>query len=112
MRKIKSFNNFKINESSETGDIELYRLVCVGKGEKLVVDTENPGKYYFKNEEDVNTDVLNKKGNEYHIITVVTDMSNIDHTASADESEEHGCECIVLNDETKATIKKIEPLED
>lgn len=129
MKKIKSFNNFRINEDvnevdaldvesefdteiehdEKSGKIELYRLVAVGEGEHLVVDTENPGKYYFRNEEDANTDVLSKQGKEYHVIKVVTDGSNIDDAASKAESEKHGCECVVLKDESKAEIQNIEP---
>ena len=94
----------RINES-----VNLYRLVSVGENEDLVVDTEDPGKYYFKSESDINKEALSKKGKEYHVIEVETDDSNIDDSLSEQESEKQGCECVVLKDGTKAKIKSITP---
>lgn len=105
------FNQF-INESTKINEsINLYRIVAVGSGEDLVVDTKNPGKYYFKNESDIDVDVLKKKGDEYHIIKVKTDSSNIDEDLSKVESEKHGCECVVLKDDSKVEYEGTEPFE-
>jgi uncharacterized protein (UPF0128 family) len=106
---VKKFSQF-INESASES-INLYRLVAVGEGEDLVVDTKTPGKYYFKNESDINTDVLKKKGEEYHVIKVKTDSSNIDEELSRIESEKHGCECVVLKDESQVEYEGTEPFQ-
>jgi len=109
---VKKFSQF-INESTSTNEsVDLYRLVAVGQGEDLVVDTKTPGKYYFKNESDINTDVLKKKGEEYHVIKVKTDSSNIDEEMSKVESEKHGCECVVLKDESKVEYEGTEPFQN
>lgn len=108
--KIKRFKDSFINES-KSGDITLYRLVAVGDGEDLVVDTKNPGKFYFKNKKDIDTDVIKKQSNEYHVIKVVTDKSNIDDELSLVESDIHNCDCVVLVDDSKVEIKGIEPFE-
>jgi hypothetical protein len=107
--EVKKFSEF-INESEKINEsVELYRLVAVGPEEDLVVDTDNPGKYYFKNEHDINPDVLKKKGEEYHVIKVTTDESNIDEELSKEESAKHGCECVVLKDDSKVEYEGSEP---
>jgi len=105
--KITKFGQF-INEEV-SNPIDLYRLVAVPEGEKLVVDTENPGKYYFKNKKDADISVLSNPGKEYHIIKVTTSKSNIDEDLSAIESETQGCDCVVLKDDSEVEIENIEP---
>lgn len=104
------FSKFKMMEEVDT-KLVLYRLVAVGPDEHLVVDTKNPGKYYFKNEKDVTTEVLKKKGEEYHVIKVTVSSSNIDEDLSKIESEKHGCECVVLTDDSKVEYEGTEPFE-
>lgn len=99
-----------INESKINESVTLYRIVPVPAGESLVVDTDSPGKYYFKDKSDVKPDVLTKKGLEYFIVEVETDSSNIDDVLSEEESEEHGCKCVVLSDDSKAEVKQITKL--
>jgi hypothetical protein len=104
--RIKRFNESKINESTAI----LYRLVSVPQGEHLVVNTKDPGKYYFKSEGDVDPTVLdNHQGGELHIIKVETDASNIDDSASNQESDKNGCDCVVLKDSSDAEIVEITP---
>lgn len=107
---VKKFSNF-IKENNTT-TIDLYRLVAVGEGESLVVNTKTPGKYYFKNESDINTDVLKKKGEEYHVIKIKTSESNIDEEMSRLESEKHGCECVVLKDDSQVEYEGTEPFQN
>lgn len=108
---VKKFSQF-INESTSTNElVDLYRLVAVGEGEDLVIDTKTPGKYYFKNDSDIKTEVLKKEGEEYHVIKVKTDSSNIDEELSKVESEKHGCECVVLRDESKVEYEGTEPFQ-
>ena len=102
--RIKKFNE-SINEN-----IVLYRLISVPKGEPLVIDIENPGKFYFQNESDINPDVLGENEGEYHMIKVHTTSDNIDEEASEKESEIHKCKCIVLRDDSKSEIDLIKPL--
>jgi hypothetical protein len=105
--KIKRFNESTqpINEN-----VVLYRLVSVPQGEPLVVDTENPGKYYFQSESDIKPDVLGENGGEYHVIKVNTTSDNVDKEASERESETHKCKCVVLKDDSKVEIDMISPL--
>jgi hypothetical protein len=99
-----------INESQKVNEsVELYRLVAVGPDEDLVINTDNPGKYYFKSEMDVKPEVLSKKGEEYHIIKITTDESNIDEELSREESEKHGCECVVLKDDAQVEYEGTNP---
>lgn len=108
--KIRRFNeSFQpINESVST----LYRLVSVPKGEPLVVDTLNPGKYYFVNKNAIDTSLIDNDG-DLHVIKVTTPSSNIDSEASELESRESGKgignAIVVLKDDSKATIENIEP---
>lgn len=109
--EVRKFTQF-INESKSVNEsVKLFRLVAVGHGEDLVVDTKNPGKYYFKKESDLDTEVLKKKGEEYHIIKVTTDSSNIDEELSKEESGKHGCECVVLKDDSKVEYEGSEPFD-
>jgi len=108
MSDILPFYKFKIMEEIDT-KLVLYRLVAVESDEPLVVDTKNPGKYYFKNEKDVTTEVLKKKGDEYHIIKVTVSSSNIDEDLSKEESQKHGCDCVVLKDDSKIEYEGTEP---
>ena len=79
---VKKFTDF-IKESVKINEkIELYRLVSVGNDEDLVIDVDNPGKYYFKDEGDIKPEVLKKQSGNYHIIKVTTDESNIDEELS------------------------------
>lgn len=104
--KIRRFNESiqSINEN-----VTLYRLVSVPKGEPLVVDTENPGKFYFKSENDIDTSVMKDKPGDIHVIKVNTTSDNIDKEKSELESELHNCKCVVLKDDSKADIAYIEP---
>ena len=104
------FNQF-INESNKINEsVELYRLVSIGSDEDLVIDTKNPGKYYFASESDIDKDVLKKKGDEYHVIKIRTDNSNIDDELSKEESKKHGCNCVVLKDDSKVEFQGTTPL--
>lgn len=112
MKNVNSFDKFvkRLNESNLVNEsVTLYRLVSVGNNEPLVVDTKKPGKYYFQSEKDMDIDVLKKKGQEYHVLTVETDSNNIDQVASEEESSKHGCKCVVLKNETGAKLVKTEP---
>jgi len=115
MAIIRSYDRFKkgskINESSND-PVTLYRVVAVGDGEPLVVDTKSPGKYYFRHQEEINLDALKKRSNEYHVIEVNTTESNIDEELSEIESEKNGCECVVLKSETAVAVMGITPLND
>jgi hypothetical protein len=103
--KIKRFNESNsINEN-----VTLYRLVSVPKGEKLVVDVENPGKFYFQSESDINPSVLGDKSGDLHVIKVQTTSDNIDQEKSEAESGSHNCKCVVLKDDSKAEVALIEP---
>jgi hypothetical protein len=107
------FNQFiKENYDSdvESNTVELYRVVGVPSGESLVINTKNPGLYYFRNEEDIDTDVLSKDGDEYHVIKVKTTESNIDEELSAQESEKQGHDCVVLKDDSSVTYDGSTPL--
>jgi hypothetical protein len=108
MNDILTFGSFRMVESVDT-KLVLYRLVAVESDEPLVVDTKNPGKYYFKNEKDVTTEVLKKKGEEYHVIKVSVSSSNVDEDLSKEESEKHGCDCVVLKDDSKVEYEGTEP---
>jgi len=107
--KIKRFNESTqpINEN-----VVLYRLVSVPEGEPLVVDTENPGKYYFQDESDIKPEVLGEHGGDYHVIKVHTTSDNIDEEASEAESEKHNCKCVVLKDDSQVEIDMITPLKN
>ena len=109
--EVKSFTKF-INEGKIYESVTLYRAVAVGEGEDLVVDTKNPGKYYFKNKSDVDPSILSKVGTEYHIVEVTTDEGNIDEELSRLESEKNGCDCVVLIDDTDVGLDSITPLKD
>jgi len=102
--KIKKFNESIVNEN-----VNLYRLVCVPKGEPLVVNTENPGRFYFQSESEIDPSVLDGKTGDLHVIQIKTTSDNIDESESEIESEAHGCKCVVLKDDTHAEVEKIEP---
>ena len=103
--KIKKFNESNsINEN-----VTLYRLVSVPKGEKLVVDIENPGKFYFQKESEIDPSVLKNKSGDLHVIKVQTTSDNIDQEKSEIESGSHNCKCVVLKDDSKAEVALIEP---
>lgn len=115
--KINKFSQF-IKEDIDTDTIiqndsttTLYRIVSVKDGDPLVVDTQNPGKYYFKSESDLDKTVLDHQGDEYHLITVTTSSSNIDDEMSQQESEKNGCDCVVLKDDSKVEIESIIPFD-
>lgn len=107
--KFKEFikESIKISES-----VELYRLVSIGADEDLVIDTKNPGKYYFASESDIDKDVLKKQGEEYHVIKITTDESNIDEELSKEESEKHGCNCVVLKDDSLVEFEGTTPFKE
>lgn len=94
------FSQFIKEDVQSEKSVELFRLVAVSEGESLVIDTKKPGLYYFRNEEDIDTSVLKKEGDEYHIIKVTTDESNIDVDLSKQESEKQGHDCVVLKDDS------------
>lgn len=102
--KIKRFN-----ESKKDKEVTLYRLVCVPEGKPLVVDTDNPGKYYFDSKDDVDPSVLKKKSGDFHLIKVNTPESNIDDDKSEELSALHKCKCVVLKSPSMVEIEKIEP---
>lgn len=101
----------RFNESTQiiNENVTLYRLVSVPKGEPLVVDTENPGKFYFQTESDIDTSVMKDKPGDMHVIKINTTSENIDTEKSEIESELHKCKCVVLKDDSKAEIANIEP---
>lgn len=104
MKNIKTFESFKINESS--GSTELYRLTT-----HSVVDLSEPGEFYFSNLDDVNPDFLeNQDYDELFLITVKCDESNIDTEKSEKESAKLDCDCIVVvKDDKKCEIVSVEP---
>ena len=104
--KIKRFNE---SHQSVNENVTLYRLVSVPKGEPLVVDIENPGKFYFQSEAEIDPSILKNDGGELHVIKVNTTSDNIDQEVSDAESESHNCKCIVLKDDSKAEVSLIEP---
>ncbi len=104
--KIRRFNE---STKSINENVTLYRLVSVPKGEPLVVNTENPGKFYFKSKGDIDTSVMKGKLGDLHVIKVNTTSNNIDTDKSEIESELHKCKCVVLKDDSKADIDNIEP---
>jgi hypothetical protein len=95
------------------GETTLYRLVSVPHGQPLVVNTKEPGKFYFSNEKALDPSLLKNKGGDIHVIKVTTPSSNIDSEASKQESESHGKKLlnavVVLEDPSKAKIMSIEP---
>ena len=108
MAIIRSYDRFKkgskINESSNA-PVTLYRVVGVGDGEPLVVDTKNPGKHYFRSEDVIDLNILKKQVDEYHVIKVKTTESNIDEELSDDE-------CVVLKNDALVEVDGITPLKN
>ena len=107
--EVVKFTQFLKESQSINESIDLYRLVAVGEDEHLVVDTNNPGKYYFQSKNDIKKDVVSKDAKEYHVIKVTTSDSNIDKELSDQETEKQGCVCVVLKDDSKADIESITP---
>lgn len=101
-----------VNESVDS-ETTLFRLVTVPHGKPLVVDTKNPGKYYFANKNSIDPSVLKNKGGDLHLLKVNTSSSNIDKESSEEESAAHGKKLlnalVVLKDPSKAHIISIEP---
>lgn len=73
--KIKRFNS--VIKESNSSEVILYRLVGVPKGEPLVINTENPGKFYFKTKNSANKNVLKNKTGDIWIMEVSTNSDNI-----------------------------------
>lgn len=97
-----------INESK--GDTTLFRLVSVPHGSPLVVDTKNPGRYYFTTQKSIDPSILKNKSGDLHLLKVTTPSSNIDNQASSEESKVHGKNSVVvIEDPSKAQIISIEP---
>ena len=107
--RIRKFTDNKLNENA-TGDATLYRLVSVPEGDHLVINTKEPGKYYFQTEKDIDPKVLKDNSGEMHVIKVQTPNSNINKEESETETEAHGGgKIVVLNDPSDAKIQSIEP---
>jgi hypothetical protein len=108
MNKIKSFGSFKINENIETTNRELtlYRLTS-----HPVIDLSNPGEFYFSDSSKVNPDFLdNKKSNNFYLITVKCNSSNIDHEKSKLECDKLNCDCVVaVKDDKSCEVISVEP---
>jgi len=104
--RLKKFTNFQnIFEAIESkasklsGEVTLYRLTS-----HSVVDLSDPGEFYVASLDDVNPDLLEKKGSDLFLITVKTNSSNID----LDESEK---ECVKLNVDSVVAVKNAEACE-
>jgi len=113
---LKKFNSFQINEDFDnqieateiaTGETTLYRLTS-----HSVIDLNDPGEFYFSNKEAVTPDLLDNKGSELFLLTVKTDVSNIDKEASEKEAVSHGNESIVVvKDSTLCSVVSVAPFQ-
>lgn len=88
------------------GEVELYRLTS-----HPVVDLSQPGEYYVCDKESLSPELLSKKdGDEFFVITVKCDSSNIDVECSEKECSEKGCDaCVCIKDDTQCEIVSVEP---
>ncbi len=111
--EIKSFNNFKTNESVTTckatsmkGEVTLYRLTT-----HPVVNLSKPGQFYFSNVNKIDPEKLKSKSRkELFIITVKCDSSNIDVKKSEIECVKLDCDCIVVvKSDSKCELISVEP---
>ena len=95
---IEKFKDSLIQESVKQKTV--YRLVRVPVGEPLVVETDNPGKYYFQSKKVADPSLMKTKKGNLWILEVMTNSDNI-------SSEEDGV--IILKDPKKAEIQSIMP---
>lgn len=110
--RLKNFSNYqKVYEAFESkasklsGQVTLYRLTS-----HSVVDLSDPGEFYVASLEDVDPNLLEKKGSELFLITVKTDSSNIDLDESEKECAKHNSDSIVsVKDSEKCEVVKVEP---
>lgn len=111
--RIKKFNNFSINESTDvackastlTGEVTLYRLTS-----HPVVDLSQPGEYYVCSVEDVDPNLLEKKDGELYLITVKTNSDNINLDESEKECAKLGTDSVVaVKDDTKCEVVGVSP---
>lgn len=94
---IRKFNSL-IKESKE--DLTLFRLVRVPEGEPLVINFDEPGKYYFKSKKSADPQLLKNKTGDIWVMEVTTDSNNV---ASEDDN------VIVIEDPKMAKVQSIIP---